>query len=114
MALKDIMKVKGKRIIGIDASTNSLAFAIFEDDKPVQCGEVTFNGSTVFERLKDAKRKFPNISPPLLRDLQRGDCNSSWVRVCAINAPACPAFPAGIPYRATLALHRGLGKWPGR
>lgn len=57
MALKDIMKVKGKRIIGIDASTNSLAFAIFEDDKPVQCGEVTFNGSTVFERLKDAKRK---------------------------------------------------------
>lgn len=50
-------KVKANRVCGIDASTNSLAFAIFEDGEPVCCGEVKFNGSTVFERLKDAKRK---------------------------------------------------------
>lgn len=55
--IKALTKVKGQRIIGIDASTNSLAFAIFENDKPVQCGEVVFKGSTVFERLKDAKQK---------------------------------------------------------
>lgn len=50
-------KPKGNRIIGIDASTNSLAFAVFEGDKPVECGEVMFEGATVFERLKDAKAK---------------------------------------------------------
>jgi Holliday junction resolvasome RuvABC endonuclease subunit len=48
-------KVKANRVIGIDASTNSLAFAIFEDGKPVRCGEFKFKGSTVFERLKHAK-----------------------------------------------------------
>lgn len=50
-------RVKAKRVIGIDASTNSLAFAIFEGKEPVACGEITFVGSSVFERLKDAKRK---------------------------------------------------------
>lgn len=58
MGLLDSMKkVKAHRVIGIDASTNSLAFAIFEGETPVMCGEIKFNGSTVFERLKDAKRK---------------------------------------------------------
>lgn len=50
-------KVKAQRVIGIDASTNSLAFAIFEGETPIKCGEIKFKGSNVFERLKDAKRK---------------------------------------------------------
>lgn len=58
MSLASAMKkVKASRVIGIDASTKSLAFAVFENGKPVRCGEIRFNGSTVFERLKDAKRK---------------------------------------------------------
>lgn len=52
-----LTKVKAKRVCGIDASTNSLAFAIFEGEKPIQCGEIKFKGSTPFERLKDARRK---------------------------------------------------------
>lgn len=52
-----LTKVKAKRVCGIDASTNSLAFAVFEGETPIYCGEVKFQGSTVFERLKDAKRK---------------------------------------------------------
>jgi Holliday junction resolvasome RuvABC endonuclease subunit len=52
-----LTKTKANRVIGIDASTNSLAFAIFENEKPIQCGEIKFNGSNVFERLRDAKRK---------------------------------------------------------
>jgi len=52
-----LTKTKAKRVIGIDASTNSLAFAIFEGEKPIRCGEVKFNGSSVPERLVDAKRK---------------------------------------------------------
>lgn len=57
MKLEQLTKVKAQRVIGIDASTNSLAFAIFEGETPIRVGEVTFKGSTVFERLKDAKRK---------------------------------------------------------
>lgn len=57
MGIGALGKVKAKRVIGIDASTNSLAFAIFEGETPIQCGEIKFNGSSVFERLKDAKRK---------------------------------------------------------
>lgn len=57
MGIGALTRVKAKRVCGIDASTNSLAFAIFEGETPITCGEVTFNGSTVAERLKDAKRK---------------------------------------------------------
>lgn len=53
----EALKPKAKRVIGIDASTNSLAFAIYEDGTPIKCGEIKFNGSSVFERLKDAKKK---------------------------------------------------------
>jgi Holliday junction resolvasome RuvABC endonuclease subunit len=52
-----LTKIKADRVCGIDASTNSLAFAIFDGEMPVCCGEVKFNGSTVFERLEDAKNK---------------------------------------------------------
>jgi len=57
MGIGALTRVKAKRVIGIDCSTNSLAFAVFEGETPIKCGEVRFNGSTVFERLKDAKEK---------------------------------------------------------
>lgn len=52
-----LTKVKANRVCGLDASTKSLAFAIMEGETPIQCGEITFNGSTPFERLKDARKK---------------------------------------------------------
>jgi Holliday junction resolvasome RuvABC endonuclease subunit len=57
MGIGQLTKKKAKRVCGIDASTNSLAFAIFEGEKPILCGEIEFEGATVFERLKDGKRK---------------------------------------------------------
>jgi Holliday junction resolvasome RuvABC endonuclease subunit len=55
MGIGNLTKVKAKRVIGIDCSTNSLAFAIFEGEAPIKCGEVFFKGSTVFDRLAHAK-----------------------------------------------------------
>jgi Holliday junction resolvasome RuvABC endonuclease subunit len=55
MGIGSLTKVKAKRVIGIDCSTNSLAFAVFEGETPIKCGEVFFKGKTVFERLSDAK-----------------------------------------------------------
>lgn len=58
MGIADSMKkTKANRVCGIDASTNSLAYAIFDGETPVQAGEITFNGASVFERLIDAKIK---------------------------------------------------------
>lgn len=58
MSISEVLtKVKSKRVCGVDASTNSFAFAIFEGENPISCGEVYFDGSTPFERLKDARTK---------------------------------------------------------
>lgn len=51
-----LTKVKAKRVCGIDASTNSLAFAIMENETPILCGEIKFKGRTPFERLKYARK----------------------------------------------------------
>lgn len=55
-----IGKLKNKRVVGsvlgIDASTNSLAFCWF-DGKPVKWGEIKFEGNTVWERLADGQKK---------------------------------------------------------
>lgn len=57
MSLARLKKVEAHRVLGIDASTNSIAFCIFENDKPVSYGEVNFEGSDVYERMLDAKQK---------------------------------------------------------
>ena len=45
------------KILGVDASTNSIAFCLIHDKTPVKWGEVVFHGSNVYERILDAKRK---------------------------------------------------------
>lgn len=44
-------------VIGIDCSTNSLAFSVFKGKKLVKFGEIYFKGDTVFHRAADARRK---------------------------------------------------------
>jgi Holliday junction resolvasome RuvABC endonuclease subunit len=56
MGIGSLTKVKAKRVIGIDCSTNSLAFAVFEGETPIKCGEVFFKGKTTFDRLLEAKK----------------------------------------------------------
>jgi Holliday junction resolvasome RuvABC endonuclease subunit len=57
------------KILGIDASTNSIAFCLMHENKPVQWGEVNFSGSTVYERILDAKRKVHAIRERLDYDI---------------------------------------------
>jgi len=57
MSLARLKKVEAHKVLGIDASTNSIAFCIFENDKPISYGEVIFEGSDVYERMLDAKQK---------------------------------------------------------
>jgi Holliday junction resolvasome RuvABC endonuclease subunit len=44
-------------ICSIDASTNSLAFAIFEGDALVSCGKINFSGKDTYKKVADAAAK---------------------------------------------------------
>jgi len=48
---------KPKRFCAIDASTNSLAFAIFEDSKIIACGKIKFEGISTYDKVMDAAKK---------------------------------------------------------
>jgi len=57
MTLASLKKTQANRVLGIDASTNSVAFCLMEDDKPVKWGKIEFVGSDIFEKIHDAKNK---------------------------------------------------------
>lgn len=59
--LAALSKRRAVRVMGIDCSTRSLAFAIFDRLEPVRCGEIFFNGSNLYERLNDAHNKVPAL-----------------------------------------------------
>ena len=56
-------------VLGIDASTNSIAFCLMNDKTPVKWGEIVFHGSSVYERILDAKRKIKAIKSQLDYDI---------------------------------------------
>jgi Holliday junction resolvasome RuvABC endonuclease subunit len=45
------------RFCSIDASTTSVAFAVFEDDDLRSHGKITFEGNSPYERVADATKK---------------------------------------------------------
>jgi Holliday junction resolvasome RuvABC endonuclease subunit len=46
-----------KNILAIDASTSSLAFAIFNDKTLIRYGKIKFDGLNAYQKLGDAARK---------------------------------------------------------
>lgn len=54
-----------KSFISIDASTTSLAFAAFDDERLVRHGKITFDGADAFYRAGDACKK----SLPFFREI---------------------------------------------
>ena len=57
MGFSDLVKKSPKRIMGVDASTNSFAFCIIEDGKALRWGEINFHGTTIYDRILDARKK---------------------------------------------------------
>jgi Holliday junction resolvasome RuvABC endonuclease subunit len=57
MTLAKLVKTKANTVLGIDASTNSIAFCLFKNGKPVKWGKVEFTGADIFEKIYDAKKK---------------------------------------------------------
>jgi hypothetical protein len=48
---------KPKKICAIDASTNSLAFAVYEDKNLIEFGKINFEGSNIYIKVGDAAVK---------------------------------------------------------
>lgn len=57
MKLSLLEAEKPKTICAIDASTTSLAFAIFVNDELYKFGKIRFNGKTTYQKVGDAARK---------------------------------------------------------
>jgi Holliday junction resolvasome RuvABC endonuclease subunit len=57
MKLGELIKLKANRVLGIDASTNSIAFCLMEDNRPLKWGKLDLVGSDIYEKIYDAKVK---------------------------------------------------------
>lgn len=68
MKLAELIKTKANRVLGIDASTNSVAFCLMENDKPLKWGKIEFTGSDIYEKIYDAKVKMHAMLDELKSD----------------------------------------------
>lgn len=68
MMLADLVKTKASRVLGIDASTNSVAFCLMENDKPLKWGKIEFSGSDIYQKIYDAKVKMHAMLEELKSD----------------------------------------------
>ena len=68
MRLAELVKTKAGRVLGIDASTNSVAFCLMENDKPLKWGKIEFTGADIFEKIYDAKVKMHAVLDELKSD----------------------------------------------
>ena len=70
MASKWLEADKATNVLGLDISTNSVAYCLNTKNGIKTYGEITFTGATVFERIADAQRRireeFPDIEYDLL------------------------------------------------
>lgn len=57
MTLASLVKTKASRVLGIDASTNSIAFCLLENNIPIKWGKINLNGNDIYEKIYDAKCK---------------------------------------------------------
>lgn len=55
--------------MGIDVSTQSFAYCLYDSTGPVQWGEIKFKGDNVYARLSDGQRKVAAIAASIKADL---------------------------------------------
>jgi len=68
MKLASLVKTKANRVLGIDASTNSIAFCLMEDNVPLKWGKINLAGEDIYEKIHDAKNKMSMMLDELKSD----------------------------------------------
>lgn len=67
--LAALHKSSGTRVLGIDASTQSIAFCLFDGPAPIYYGEINFEGADVYERILDAKKKIRALKSEIFKQI---------------------------------------------
>ena len=68
MKLADLVKTKAHRVLGIDASTGSIAFCLMENNVPIKWGKVEISGNDIYEKIHNAKVKMHAMLDELKSD----------------------------------------------
>ena len=68
MKLAELVKTKAHTVLGIDASTNSVAFCLFKNNVPYKWGKIEFAGADIYEKIYDAKVKMHAMLDELKSD----------------------------------------------
>ena len=68
MTLASLKKSQASRVLGIDASTNSIAFCLMENDVPLKWGKINLAGNDIYEKIHDAKIKMASMLNELKSD----------------------------------------------
>jgi len=68
MTLASLKKTQANRVLGIDASTNSIAFCLMENDTPLKWGKINLTGNDIYEKIHDAKIKMASMLEELRSD----------------------------------------------
>ena len=68
MTLASLKKTQANRVLGIDASTNSIAFCLMENDVPLKWGKINLVGNDIYEKIYDAKVKMSSMLQELKSD----------------------------------------------
>lgn len=68
MTLASLVKTQASKVLGIDASTNSIAFCLMENDIPLKWGKINLVGNDIYEKIYDAKVKMSVMLDELQAD----------------------------------------------
>ena len=68
MTLASLKKTQANRVLGIDASTSSIAFCLMENNIPVKWGKINLIGNDIYEKIYDAKLKMALMLDELKSD----------------------------------------------
>jgi hypothetical protein len=61
------IEVKPERICAIDASTNSLAYAVFDKEILKEVGKINFEGNDIYQKVGDAGKKTKAYSETVMK-----------------------------------------------
>ena len=68
MNLASLVKSKANRVLGIDASTTSIAFCLMEGSIPIKWGKINLAGQDIYEKIYNAKVRMNSMLNELKSD----------------------------------------------
>ena len=68
MTLAKLSRTKASRVLGIDASTSSVAFCLIEGSTPIKWGKINLVGNDIYEKIYNAKNRVAMMLDELKSD----------------------------------------------